>query len=95
MLTCVEYAHEEYLNHLLRCRSCYAPTQRFCTVGLALRIEYDAEYLMSISDGRERRAMLVRETHINPWLAEALKIRVLELHALAQEQAQNVVTGAA
>ncbi|MBD8671592.1 hypothetical protein [Pseudomonas lurida] len=88
--TDVEFAHEEYLNHLMRCRGCYAPTQRFCCVGLALRIEYDALYLLSIEDSRQRRALLVRETHVNPWLAEALKTRVVELYNLAQGEAQEV-----
>lgn len=89
-LTDVEFAHEEYLNHLMRCRGCHAPVQRFCCVGLALRIEYDALYLLSIEDNRQRRALLVRETHVNPWLAEALKTRVVELFNLSQEQAQEV-----
>lgn len=64
-------------------------------MGLALRIEYDAQYLMSIEDTRQRRALLVRETFVSPWLAEALKARVLELYSQSQEEAQKVVNVAA
>jgi hypothetical protein len=34
-------ARDQYLNHIMVCRSCYAPTGRHCTVGAHLRASYD------------------------------------------------------
>lgn len=34
-------ARDAYLNHIMACRSCYAPTSRYCTAGAELRAEYD------------------------------------------------------
>lgn len=35
-------ARDQYLNHIMVCRSCYAPNGRYCTVGAHLRASYDA-----------------------------------------------------
>lgn len=35
-------ARDQYLNHIMVCRSCYAPTGRHCTAGAHLRTSYDA-----------------------------------------------------
>lgn len=35
-------ARDRYLNHIMVCRSCYAPTGRHCTAGADLRAGYDA-----------------------------------------------------
>lgn len=35
-------ARDQYLNHIMACRSCYAPTGRHCTAGAHLRASYDA-----------------------------------------------------
>jgi len=32
---------DAYLNHIMACRSCYAPTSRYCRAGAELRAEYD------------------------------------------------------
>ncbi|MEW7856378.1 hypothetical protein AB2M95_10760 [Pseudomonas chlororaphis] len=34
-------ARDQYLNHIMACRGCYAPTGRHCTVGAHLRASYD------------------------------------------------------
>ena len=34
-------ARDQYLNHIMVCRSCYAPTGRHCTAGAHLRSSYD------------------------------------------------------
>ncbi|PMU11854.1 MULTISPECIES: hypothetical protein [unclassified Pseudomonas] len=34
-------ARDQYLNHIMVCRSCYAPTGRHCTAGAHLRASYD------------------------------------------------------
>lgn len=34
-------ARDAYLNHIMACRSCYAPTARYCSVGAGLRASYD------------------------------------------------------
>ncbi len=35
-------ARDQYLNHIMVCRSCYAPNGRHCTAGADLRGSYDA-----------------------------------------------------
>ncbi|MEO6677783.1 MAG: hypothetical protein ABIO21_10435 [Pseudomonas sp.] len=34
-------ARDQYLNHIMVCWSCYAPTGRHCTDGAGLRASYD------------------------------------------------------
>ena len=35
------YVRDQYINHLMTCRSCCAPTARHCTTGADLRATYD------------------------------------------------------
>ncbi|MBY8970813.1 hypothetical protein J1G33_10440 [Pseudomonas sp. P867] len=35
------HARDEYLNHIMACRSCHAPNGRHCTAGAHLRASYD------------------------------------------------------
>ncbi len=35
------HARDQYLNHIMACRSCYAPTGRHCPAGAHLRASYD------------------------------------------------------
>lgn len=34
-------ARDQYLSHIMVCRSCYAPTARYCLAGADLRAKYD------------------------------------------------------
>ena len=34
-------ARDQYLNHVMACQGCYAPTARHCTAGADLRATYD------------------------------------------------------
>ncbi|MCK2122077.1 hypothetical protein [Pseudomonas sp. PNPG3] len=77
--TPTELAHDDYLNHLMVCRSCYAPNKRHCSVGQGLRIEYDAQFLMTIADTYRRKAIMRREFEQDPVMGELLKNRVIDL----------------
>lgn len=44
----------EYFNHLMGCRECYAPTNRYCAFGNALRMESDSQFI-SVQRTREER----------------------------------------
>lgn len=44
-----------YINHLMTCRSCYAPCRRFCAVGLGLNLASDAAYIAGLADIGDRR----------------------------------------
>lgn len=35
------YTRDQYINHLMACRSCCAPTARHCPAGADLRVAYD------------------------------------------------------
>lgn len=32
---------DQYINHLMSCRACYAPTDRYCASGAGLRQQYN------------------------------------------------------
>lgn len=81
-------AHEQYVSHIMLCVVCFAPKKRHCPTGLALRVEYDARFLMTISDLRWRRILLQREVAQNPANADGLKDRVIELYNEEQGEAQ-------
>lgn len=83
-------AHEGYMNHVLRCGSCYAPTNRYCSNGLGLHDQYVGQYLMS-QDLHARRTYLARLETVNPARCEALKVVMLAIHERAQslESAEN------
>ena len=34
-------ARDQYLNHVMACRACYAPTARYCLTGADLRASYE------------------------------------------------------
>lgn len=35
------HVRDKYINHVMTCRSCYAPTARYCLAGADLRAAYD------------------------------------------------------
>lgn len=35
------YAHDQYLSHVMTCRTCFAPKARYCLAGADLRATYD------------------------------------------------------
>ena len=35
------HARDQYIKHVMTCRSCYAPTARYCLAGADLRAIYD------------------------------------------------------
>ncbi len=35
------HARDQYLNHIMVCRACYAPTSRYCLAGADLRASYE------------------------------------------------------
>ena len=35
------HARNQYLNHVMTCRSCYPPTARYCLAGADLRASYE------------------------------------------------------
>ena len=35
-------SRDRYMNHLMTCRACYAPTGRYCQAGAELRATYNA-----------------------------------------------------
>lgn len=43
-------ARDQYINHVMACRGCYAPTGRHCPTGADLRATYDAT---PMTDGRQ------------------------------------------
>lgn len=71
------------MNHVLRCGSCYPPTNRYCSIGTGLHDQYTGQYLMS-QDLYARRTYLARLESVNPARCEALKAVMLAIHERAQ-----------
>lgn len=36
------HARDKYISHLMSCRACHAPAQRYCPAGAALRLAYES-----------------------------------------------------
>lgn len=73
-------AHEAYISHAMRCRSCNPPTNRYCIEGERLLVNYDANYLLS-QDLYTRRIFLDRLEVTHMARCIALKGRILKIHA--------------
>ncbi len=41
---------DQYVNHLMRCRDCHAPTKQYCVMGADLRQQYNETPMESIHD---------------------------------------------
>jgi hypothetical protein len=50
-------------------------------VGLGLKVEYYARFMMTLGDIHSRRRWLERENALNPCMADKLKARVINLFA--------------
>lgn len=72
-------AHQAYINHLVGCRSCYAPTKRYCSPGKALCVSYEAHFLLT-QDLTTRRTVLFRLESSDPSHCEALKAALIAIH---------------
>lgn len=77
-------AHRDYLNHVLSCSACYAPTNRYCLVGKRLQVMYQGHYTMS-HPIEVRRLMLARIEARNPNYCDELKACMLEIHETARK----------
>lgn len=78
--------HEKYISHVMSCVGCHAPNRRHCGVGLDLRVEYDAQYLMTIRELFLRRRSLAHEMDAHPASARKLRDRVVELYTIEQQE---------
>lgn len=86
-------AHQHYLNHLMSCPRCYAPTNRYCSVGEPLMLTYHATALL-LQSLENRRAFLRRIAAVNPERCEAMKARLTQIHALQKEQEAQALSDA-
>ena len=64
-------ARDQYLNHLMACRACYAPTGRHCAAGSALSQQYCSTPMESL-DEPERFAVPRLVSQRSPALAVSL-----------------------
>lgn len=72
-MSAVSVEHGAYLNHVLSCSSCYAPSARFCGDGQELRLAADAVFIAGLKDLGERRRWMASEEAKNPNLMPRLK----------------------
>lgn len=67
-----------YFNHCMACRSCFAPSSRYCDVGQELRLKADAAFIAGLDDLASRRRWIASEEKKNPALMPRLKELVAE-----------------
>lgn len=73
--------HELYIEHVMGCPACYAPTRRYCGAGEALRLDYVAFYLLTL-DLSTRRSVIAHEERRDAEWCGHLKQKLIALHAL-------------
>lgn len=72
-------AHERYVNHIMACNGCYAPTKRYCFHGLRFYVDYLAHFLMG-RDIHTRRVQLAQVEANDSVTCGDLKARMIEIH---------------
>lgn len=82
--------HEAYIGHVMGCRQCYAPKNRYCVDGARVRADYLAAYLMEL-EPTVAKSLMRAEKRDNPSLFPGVADRVRELQAeqAAQEDLAN------
>lgn len=83
----VHQLHDAYIGHAVRCPDCYAPSGRYCAAGRALKLDYLANYLLSL-DLSTRRSVLAHMERHDLDECDALKVRMIDVHA--SEKAETV-----
>jgi len=72
-------AHERYINHIMACKGCYAPTKRYCFYGLRFHVDHLAHYLMG-RDLHTRRVHLAQVEAADSVTCNDLKARMIEIY---------------
>ena len=67
-----------YINHCMACRSCFAPSNRYCPAGQELRLQADAVFIAALTNLGEHRRWMASEEKKNPALMPRLKELVAE-----------------
>ncbi len=85
-MSCVSVEANAYINHLMTCRSCYAPCRRFCPAGLELNLAADAAYIAGLESISDRRYWRESQRKKHPEhmerLDELIKLKFEELRAV-------------
>lgn len=82
--------HRNYLNHVLACRVCYAPTKRYCLDGYRLYVMYQGWYMMS-QPIETRRAVLRAIEASDAGHCDDLKACMLDIHKATREAEADVL----
>lgn len=73
--------NDAYINHLMRCKVCYGPANRFCDEGKECKVQSDAEYVVSLPKVEQRRMVMESLKKGSPDLYPAMEERVKKLLA--------------
>lgn len=79
--------HREFINHLMGCRSCYAPTHNYCSEGLALRMENDSSFIAGLTDLAERRRWMEVARSQYGQNTPLIEVRVREIYEARRKAA--------
>lgn len=73
--------HTEFINHLMGCGGCFAPSDRYCAKGREYWIDDKVGYVFSFSSRDERNEAVRMIRAIAPDWAEVIEKRIRERKA--------------
>lgn len=73
--------HSTYVNHLMGCRKCFAPSANHCEEGWGLKLHADARFVAGLADIADRRRWMARLRIEIPERMTALEELVREKYA--------------
>ena len=71
----------EFINHIMACKQCFAPSGRYCPDGHRHMIESDAQYVSEqASQDARRKALASLKVNRTPAELEAIHKRAVEIY---------------
>jgi len=77
-LTPLQLCFELYVNHFTVCNDCSPRNERYCDTGFALFVDYQAAFVLSFDDVKDRRHWIKAIVIMSPKFADAIKVKVLQ-----------------
>lgn len=79
--------NEAFINHVMACKACYAPANRYCEAGKECKVQSDAEYVLSLPKVEQRRREMEILKRATPDLYLRTEARVKDLFEGRKAQA--------
>jgi hypothetical protein len=67
---------DEFINHLMGCKACYAAGGRYCVDGIELKLDSDSNFVVLLKTVEQRRKWMELFRKARPELQERLQEKV-------------------